>query len=179
MSIFFTSDTHFFHKNILKYQPHTRQGMNVQDMTERMIEIWNNQVSSDDLVYHLGDFSFGRGSETENVLSRLNGRIILVTGNHDRNIIDNSKFQSRFLSIQNYMEIKIDGINVIMFHYPMVQWNKMHYGSFHLFGHIHGKDMGFTGKQMDVGIDSRKDMKLFSWDEVKSFMSTKEILDHH
>lgn len=79
---FFTSDTHFWHRNILKYS--NRPFDSVEDMNEAIIANWNEAVSSEDTVYHLGDVALGPWSEWEAVLSRLNGYKILVVGNHER-----------------------------------------------------------------------------------------------
>lgn len=78
MSIFLTSDTHFGHANILKHCD--RPFQNVEEMNETLITNWNNVVSDNDIVYHLGDFSFRGYTRFKN---RLSGEIILIKGNHD------------------------------------------------------------------------------------------------
>ena len=82
MAIYLISDTHFHHENIL--YTCKRPFANVQDMNETLIENWNNNVGADDIVYHLGDFSFGGFDEVHKVVRRLNGHICLIMGNHDR-----------------------------------------------------------------------------------------------
>lgn len=77
----FTSDTHFGHKNILEYEKEARPFTTLQEMHEVMIERWNSVVSKNDVVYHLGDFAFGR--HTIQIADRLNGKKRLVMGNHD------------------------------------------------------------------------------------------------
>jgi len=79
LNIFFTSDTHFGHKNILKYC--NRPFVNVEEMDEVMIERWNGRIGKNDSVYHLGDFSFSSNPKT--YFERLNGKKILIIGNHD------------------------------------------------------------------------------------------------
>lgn len=84
--IFFTSDLHFFHNKIFIYSP--RGYESVEEMNETQIRKWNSVVSEDDIVYVLGDFFMGTitGVEMARVdeyLSRLNGHIKLIIGNHD------------------------------------------------------------------------------------------------
>jgi len=79
MRYFFTSDTHFGHKNIVKYCE--RPFKNVEDMNQQLIERWNVVVKKEDTVFHLGDFVF-RG-RTKDFKDKLNGNIILIKGNHD------------------------------------------------------------------------------------------------
>jgi calcineurin-like phosphoesterase family protein len=76
------SDTHFSHSNIIKYCD--RPFKNYHSMNERMVELWNNTVTDDDIIFHLGDVTFGKLDDSINVLKRLNGRLILIKGNHDR-----------------------------------------------------------------------------------------------
>lgn len=174
----FTSDNHFFHKRILDFCRDTRIGDSVEEMNVRMIEIWNNTVAPNDTVYCLGDFSFGNPEKTADVLSRLKGRLHLIKGNHDYWI--NEDTSKRFESVQDYKKIAIDGIKVVMFHYPIYEWENMHHGAFHLFGHVHG-NCTVPGRAMDVGIDARpqRDMGLWSWDEVKEKLKDGEIRSHH
>ena len=82
--IFFTSDTHFGHANIIKYC--ARPFASVQEMNRELIARWNAVVGPRDTVYHLGDFAFGKASEAPTFLRKLNGaKKILIRGNHDRN----------------------------------------------------------------------------------------------
>jgi len=80
--IYFTSDTHFDHENIIKYC--NRPFKDVNHMNESMIENWNNTVNDTDTVMHLGDFSF----KSDKFINRLNGNITLIKGNHDKNRFD-------------------------------------------------------------------------------------------
>ena len=79
--VFFTSDTHFYHANIINFCK--RPFANVETMNEALIENWNAVVGANDIVFHLGDFCFGGSAEWTNILNRLNGRIYLIVGNHD------------------------------------------------------------------------------------------------
>lgn len=177
--IWFTSDNHFFHKNILKFSRATRIGDTVEEMNDKMIEIWNSQVAMADTVYMLGDFSFGSEEKTVSILGQLNGRLHLVRGNHEHWIGPTSS--TFFEWIKDYAEITIDGQKIVMFHFPILEWNRMHHGAFHLYGHVHG-GLQVPGRAMDVGIDARheqRDMKLWSWEEVKARLSKETIRTHH
>lgn len=177
--IWFTSDNHFYHKSILKFAPNTRKShTDVDAMNEEMIKIWNNTVSDHDRVYTLGDFSFGKSKDTENILRRLKGRIHLIKGNHDHWL--NQESEKYFEAVYDYKKITIDGKKVVLFHYPIFEWENMHHGSYHLFGHVHGNTT-VPGRAMDVGIDARhqKDMGLWSWEEIDAILSKRKIRTHH
>jgi calcineurin-like phosphoesterase family protein len=85
--IFFTSDTHFFHARIIEYcdRPfRTADGQpDVRAMNEALVANWNNLVGNDDVVYHLGDFGFGPPAKLLEARKQLNGKVILIRGNHD------------------------------------------------------------------------------------------------
>lgn len=177
--IWFTSDNHFYHKSILKFAAETRMNhTDVTAMNEDMIRRWNDTVALTDRVYTLGDFSFGNAEKTEAVLKRLNGRIHLIKGNHDHWL--NKDLEQYFEGIHDYKKITIDGKKVVLFHYPIFEWENMHHGSYHLYGHVHGNST-VPGRAMDVGIDARpqKDMGLWSWEEVDAILSKREIRTHH
>ena len=78
--IFFTADTHWGHRNIIRYCQ--RPFVDVEEMNEALITNWNNTVGKDDIVFHLGDFAMGGSAEWCRLLERLNGRIYLILGNH-------------------------------------------------------------------------------------------------
>lgn len=177
--VFFTSDTHFFHKNILKFCPDTRIGADHLEMTELMVVAWNGRVKTDDIVYHLGDVSFGKSDKTAALLKRLNGNIHLIQGNHDGGVVQGES-RKRWASVKNYDSVKVGGETIVLFHYPIVEWDKMHYGAWHLFGHVHGKDMGLSDrKAMDVGVDTRKDMAPWSFEEIRKVMKDRPVFSHH
>lgn len=130
--IYFTSDLHFGHTNIIRFD--NRPFTTVEEMDLELIRRWNKKVKSDDVVYLLGDVSWYKEDRTCEILNQLNGIKHLVKGNHDK---IGSNFKRCFYSINNYLEIKIDGVDVVLCHYPITFFNKHHYGSIMLYGHVH------------------------------------------
>jgi len=172
--IWFTSDTHFYHKNILKFCPTTRNGADEKEMTELMIEAWNKRVKPQDTVYHTGDFSFGSTEQTERVLQRLNGNIRITLGNHDKQI-QSSRLNGYFESMKIYDTIRIADQRIVLMHYPIESWDQMHRDTIHLHGHIHGDEhheCRIIKNRMDIGIDTRKeaDMAPYHFDEVMTII---------
>jgi len=145
MATYFTADTHFGHKNIIKYC--NRPFCSVDEMNEVMIENWNRTVSSKDTVYHLGDFGF-KGVDL--ILPRLNGQIHLIHGNHDNSMIKRNR---RFVTSSPIKEIRINGTKTVLHHYSMRVWNASFHGSYHLFGHSHSS-LPPLGLSFDVGVDA-------------------------
>ncbi len=133
--IVITSDHHFFHTKIIEYAE--RPFDNAIEMNEYMIAKWNSVVSDQDTVYHLGDFSFGGREKITGIINRLNGRIILIKGNHD-----NRKSDSWWKSVG--ISDVIDGGVILkdfflLSHKPMFMNSHMPYCNIH--GHIHNNKM--------------------------------------
>ena len=82
--VFIVSDTHFNHKNILKYEAEKRPFHDINEMNEVLIKNWNSVVGENDIVWHLGDVGMGSPDNLKQFVSRLNGRKFLIMGNHDR-----------------------------------------------------------------------------------------------
>lgn len=157
--ILYTSDTHLGHANIIKYSK--RPFNDVDHMNSMLINNWNNAVKPNDTVYHLGDFTFGSLETARAYRERLNGRIHLIWGNHDRDEVRQSNLWE---SSQPYLEINDRGSKIVLCHYSFRTWNKRHKGSYHLFGHSHAalpmlsndrldhheSDVDFS---IDVGVD--------------------------
>lgn len=83
MEIYITADTHLDRKNILKYEPSRQQFGDHLQMTEALIERWNDTVKQNDIIFHLGDVFFSKAQRAKEIASRLNGHKILIQGNHD------------------------------------------------------------------------------------------------
>lgn len=170
MKTFFTSDTHYGHKRILEYCPTTRPYSSIEEHDEALIERWNSVVGKNDLVYHLGDVSFTHPARTEEVFRRLNGRVSLILGNHDKGLPD----VPNIIEITTYKEIKVGKLTFILFHFPIESWNKVHYGSIHLHGHTHGAishhPTNKKARRMDVGVDCHKNNAPFSVEEILAYL---------
>ncbi len=181
--LFFTSDTHWGHEKILKvYQPHTRIGTSVDDMDDELIQRWNDKIPPDGIVYHLGDVTFHRNvDKIADILSRLNGTIHLVYGNHDDLILKHASLQRFFASITPLMFLKISNRRaIVLCHYPIRSWQNQRHGAFHLYGHAHGALESVPyGRSMDVGVDARPgaDMAPWSYHEIEAILSTRPISD--
>lgn len=152
---FYTSDTHFGHAAVIDFC--NRPFKDVEDMNEELIRRWNVLVKPGDTVFHLGDFSFMGSIKTKEVVSRLNGKIVLIQGNHD-------KKPHRFFSEvwQSFSDV-IDGENVRMSHYPYAgtDCNDVRdfsdrqlrdNGEWLLHGHVHCL-WRVNGRQINVGVD--------------------------
>ena len=144
--IFVTSDTHFYHTNILKYE--NRPFKDINDMNNKMIESWNETVSNKDEVYILGDFSFGNEEETIKLLNKLNGKKYLINGNHDY-VVKNKDVRDKFEWVKDYFVLKHNKMKFVMFHYPIQVWDCRHHGSIHLYGHIHS-NLGNHSMEYDI-----------------------------
>ena len=143
---YFTSDSHFGHRNIIGYC--NRPFKSVEEMDEAMISKWNATVGMEDEVFHLGDFAMGK-TAAPTILNRLNGRKHLIWGNHDSNQVRNLDLWE---SAQPYLEINLDGHFVVLCHYKFDVFNKSHRGAIQLYGHSHGTMPG-NNQQLDVGVD--------------------------
>jgi len=155
MKVYVGSDHHFGHKNILKFNAATRQFRDVDHMNEMLVEMWNDIVTPDDLVYILGDFAFTSSSVAARFAARMNGRKILIQGNHDSKLVKDVSFRREFEEIHMYHEINHNGAKIIMCHYPFAEWNGCHRGSLMLHGHLHGSPTGLDQYRiMDVGMDA-------------------------
>lgn len=139
MNIFLTADLHFGHKNIIQYE--NRPYKDIEEMDNSLINIWNNQVDNDDLVYILGDFSWYNANKTSEILKKLKGRKILIIGNHDCNFLNKKNFDKNlFEEIHPYLELRYNKKDIIMCHYPIIDWNNKNHGSYHFYGHVHSMD---------------------------------------
>lgn len=164
----FTSDSHWHHKNILDFARRTRRGEDVTEMGELLVETWNNQVAPKDIVYHAGDFSFGNYTDIQALIPRLNGEIHLILGNHDKVIARHPELRQMFASVQDRLALRIGKLYFVINHYPEIEWENCHYGWMQLHGHTHGGLQIPGYRVMDIGIDNRDDdtMKLWHLDEV-------------
>ena len=184
--LFFTSDTHFFHKNIIEYC--NRPFANTYEMNEALIKNWNSVVPTDGVVFHLGDVSLTAIPKVLNdLLYRLNGTIYLVIGNHEKDALGKEYVKNHWAGVYDIAEIFIEDEeitygeqHIVMCHYPMQVWNASHRGSWQLFGHVHGGlsnkgEIKHSPMAMDVGVDCNN-YTPFSYQQVKEQI-TKQTLN--
>jgi calcineurin-like phosphoesterase family protein len=164
--IFFTSDLHFGHANVIKYC--NRPYATVDEMDDGLIKSWNSTVGKNDKVWILGDVFFCKAERAKEIMHQLHGEKHLILGNHDKMIRNQAPVQKLFDMIHPpLVKEHIDGVTVIMCHYPLLTWEKAHYGSFMLHGHAHGK-IAFDPKfrRLDVGVDVHGYAPI-AWQDIK------------
>lgn len=130
MSTFIIADTHFGHEKIIQYC--NRPFSSVEEMDEYMIERWNRTVSKSDTVLHLGDFAWGNKEYIRSILARLNGKKLLIMGNHDHHP---EKFyrEAGFHTVSRF-PILYDNF-FLLSHAPLELSETTPYFSF--YGHVH------------------------------------------
>lgn len=165
--IFFTADTHFGHKNIIRYEK--RPYNSVEQMDRALITNWNNVVGPRDRVYVLGDFAFRGGKD---IIWKLNGKKFLVKGNHDREV-------DGFEWVKDYCYLKSNYGHFALFHYPIVSWEGKSHGSIHLHGHTHSRtpnNIQAGDKIYNVGVDTNN-YRPVSIDEILDKLKCNRPID--
>jgi len=174
--IWFTADTHFGHRKIIKYA--NRPFNSVKEMDEALINNWNRVVKPHDTVYHLGDFSLA--TNVDKYFGRLLGMICVVPGSHDwkwtkRVRTFRSADRSYIKVLPPLITVTVElgqRTPIVLCHYAMRIWDKSHFNSWQLFGHSHGM-LKTTGKQYDVGVDNNKFYPVSILD-IQKIMAMKE-----
>lgn len=176
--IWFTSDLHFGHQNILKFC--NRPWSTTEEMDEALIANWNAVVQEDDIVFDLGDFAFAPNWRWKEILSRLNGHHILIVGNHDVSRFPGDTIMDLFERVESQLLLKIDNRYIYLNHYPFLcyggTWRNPENAVWQLFGHTHLQKENNSGKdfeklkyafptQYDVGTDFN-DYKPISFNEL-------------
>lgn len=190
MKRYVTSDLHFSHRNIISFCPWSRgQFSTIEEMNAKIVENINSVVTDNDELYILGDIGFGDLSITIELLKQINGKKIIIEGNHDKKLVNLDAFQMqrRGLGIVNvtpYLEInhKVDGLNhlICMFHFPIESWSSCHYGSIHLHGHKHSSpDQSIKRRKMDIGADTNDLMPYLLDDVVRKLIQFPANVEHH
>ena len=156
--VFFTSDLHFGHSNIIRSVG--RPFAAAEDMDETLIQNWNHCISPVDEVYILGDFTLRGPQQAMELLRRLNGQKYLIRGNHDQ-FVDRATFdKTLFHWVRDYHKLFYQGRQFVLFHYPIAEWDQSHHGAIHLHGHQHNH-AGYNTQnaqhgllRYDVGVDA-------------------------
>lgn len=157
MNEWFTSDHHFGHANIIRFQ--NRPWGDVDEMDSALIDRWNSVVGYDDTVYHLGDFSLsGDVGYVQGIFSRLLGHVVVVRNeqHHDRRWLRHvgayKTCSGPVLWLPSLWTLNIDRLPIVVCHFPLEVWDGKHYGAVHVHGHSHGATPAIPGR-MDVGVD--------------------------
>lgn len=200
--VFFTSDTHYNHKNICRgvsvWKDGHRDFDTIEQMNDAIVNNINNKVGENDILFFLGDWSFGGFESIEIFRKRIVCKTIhLVLGNHDhfqeRNKGD---IRNLFASVNHYLNLNVlveefpktppFNYDFVLFHYPICSWENMNKGVILLHGHVHldeGHKIG-QGKSLDVGMDGNN-MEVYSLTDIIKLMEKQPISklslekDHH
>jgi calcineurin-like phosphoesterase family protein len=202
--VWFTSDTHFDHKNICRATTSwkdsddlTRDFISLDQMNDELVYWINTRVGQDDILFHLGDWSFNGFENIRKFRERIVCKNVhLILGNHDHHIERNKEnIQSIFSSVNEYLTLDVkwaikknefESARFILCHYPIASWNGMNDGVIHLHGHVHlpPQHRIAQGKAMDVGVDGNK-YEPVNMTEVLKIMKEQPIAklslpkDHH
>jgi calcineurin-like phosphoesterase family protein len=194
--IWITSDTHYHHRNICRgvsrwgsrdeqgifrvSEEATRDFSDLREMDEALVDRINSRVQPEDVMIHVGDWSFAgqeRVKEFRDLIRCKN--IILIYGNHDGHIRSNSMGEKRlFRHVSDYEEMKVNNEHkLVLFHYPIESWNGMREGAIMLQGHQHLKgDKRFAnGKRMDIGACGN-DLWPYSLEEIVDLMRNRQYV---
>jgi calcineurin-like phosphoesterase family protein len=166
-------------------------------MNSVLVDNINSMVGENDILFHLGDFSFGGFDKIGEFRSRiLCKNIHLVLGNHDHHIERNKDgIRSLFASVNHYVSLdlrrpgngsEMDKISMILCHFPIASWDGMNDGRIHLHGHVHlaPHQKIAEGRAMDVGVDGNG-LEPYSLDEILKLLKGRPIkrlslpADHH
>lgn len=179
--IFFTSDTHFGHENILKYC--NRPFSSIEEHDNELIKRWNEKVPEDGIVFHLGDIGFCSESYLKDILTKVNGKIYWIIGNHDWKRMTHGVI-SRFEYVTQQMVIRIGKKIIYLNHFPFLCFSGSNRSKvWNLYGHVHTSsyaDSGFDTPrlsltwptQYDVGVDNNNFTPI-SFNEVNNIISKR------
>ena len=200
INVWITSDTHYNHKNICRSTTNwrttdgeipvsqTRDFRDLNHMNSTIINNINEFVGQDDVLIHLGDWSFGGFEYIREFWDRLVCKNIhLILGNHDHHIERNRDgVQGLFKSVSVYNTLLYNDYHFQLMHYPISSWDGLNKGYMHLHGHCHlPTHMRFgNGRRMDVGMDGSPEFRPYNIKECIKLLKDRENLsempkDHH
>lgn len=172
------SDTHFGHKNILRFD--SRPFPDIVTHDKVIIENINDTLSAGDELYHLGDVAFHDDNLTRFFsMIRKDIKLILIRGNHDDKIA--WKRRREFHEAHEALYVRHEGEQFYLSHYAHRVWRNSHHGSFHLYGHTHGSlESEPWGKSMDIGVNVPGiDYRPIDFMEAARRLKDRSIVDHH
>ena len=160
--IFFTADLHFGHENVIRHC--NRPFTSANEMDAALIRNWNATVEPSDEIYILGDFTMRPALEAHKYLAQLNGRKYFIRGNHDRFLKGFAPYMSDFEWVKDYHVLHIEKRRLVLFHFPILEWDQFYRGAYHLYGHVHNSQTSakrlaaLTGPAFNVGVDVNRFM---------------------
>jgi calcineurin-like phosphoesterase family protein len=201
-NMWFCSDSHYMHNNICRgvtrWRVKDEHGNSVtpfnevrdydtlEEMNDLMVQNINDSVEENDILFHLGDWSFGGFERIQEFREMIKCKNIhLLLGNHDHHIESNKNgIRKLFSSVNNYLELRVNDVSIVMCHYPIVSWNNMRGGTIMLHGHQHlkGDDRFGNGKRMDVGMCGSPEFRPYSLEEIVEILSPRtnyELIGGH
>lgn len=156
--IYFTSDLHLSHENVIKHS--NRPFHSVEEMDRILIKKWNERVTFEDEIYILGDFTLKGPEFAMEMLTQLAGKKYFIKGNHDRFVGNENFVKELFVWMKEYHELTYKNQRFALFHYPIAEWNHFFRRAIHLHGHQHNaKDYNLKNREdkllrYDVGVDA-------------------------
>jgi calcineurin-like phosphoesterase family protein len=178
VNVWITSDTHFSHKNICRGTTawrtqdglipisQTRDFTTIEKMNATIVNNINENVGQDDILIHLGDWSFGGFDQIREFWDRIVCKNIhLVLGNHDHHIENNRDgSQGLFKSVSHYNTLEIGQFKFRLMHYPISSWDGLGKGVMHLHGHCHLPNnlKVSRGQRMDIGMDGHPEFRPYN-----------------
>jgi len=192
-NLFFTSDSHYNHSNICRGTSNwgndqlTRDFQTLEFMNSVIVNNINSKVGQNDILVHMGDFSFGGFEKIQEFRDKIVCKnIILFFGNHDHHIRRNREnIQSIFTACMDYdmLDVRrpsfrnkgmVDKFGFVCMHFPIASWDNISKGVIHLHGHVHLPShlkVGI-GRSLDVGVDGN-DLDPYSLDEVLNLVKNQ------
>jgi calcineurin-like phosphoesterase family protein len=144
--VWFISDTHFFHHNILTFETGRKEFSCLDDMHETIIERWNAHIKPKDIVHHLGDVTFRYDGPFNELMSRLNGEKYLLLGNHDK--LQNGSLQRWFQRVDLWSGKRFQKYGFVTSHIPL-RYDQLRNVRINVHGHTHRSIVTFEGKIPD------------------------------
>lgn len=192
-NVFISSDLHLNHLNICsatsewKGERGCRNFNSLEEMNSTIIDNINNKVGQNDLLIHLGDFSFQGEQNIPLFRNRIICKnIIAIRGNHDHHI---HKYPNLFLEIHDLAYYQVGSIKLVCCHFPIFNWHEMNHDSIMTHGHLHGHEgeelSSYHSKYkiLDCGIDNYyklfKQYKPFSLREIINLTKDKGVVERH
>jgi calcineurin-like phosphoesterase family protein len=170
INVWFTSDFHLGHRNIIRYC--NRPFDSIEDMDATLLANLNRKVGENDVLYFLGDFCLGDADQAKLYRDRIVCRNIhMIEGNHDTTL---RALAGAFCSWNQLAEIRVGGQRIVLCHYAMRVWHQSSRGVWHLYGHSHGNLLDEpTSLSIDVGVDSH-DFQPWHFHEIRKIMEAKQ-----